>query len=294
MVHRDLKPSNVWLARDGTARIGDFGLAMATDRSRITQEGMMVGTVSYIPPEQAMGGEVTSRADLYSLGAMLYEMVTGRPPFVGDDNVAIIGQHINTPPVSPTWHNSGCPTQLEALILRLLVKDPSERPESAAEVLTALESVDLSADVVAIRESPLPGPPAAGQDPLYGRTFVGRDAELVQLRKGFDRAVSGDGSLVMVMGEPGIGKTSLCEQLATYVALRGGKTLVGHCYEEGSLSLPYLAFVEAMRSYMLSSEAADLKKQLGSGASEVARIVSEVRERMDVEPSVGSDPEQDR
>ena len=66
----------------------------------------MVGTVSYMTPEQAMGGEVTPRADLYSLGAMLYEMVTGRPPFLGDDSVAIIGQHINTPPVAPTWHNS--------------------------------------------------------------------------------------------------------------------------------------------------------------------------------------------
>ena len=76
---------------------------------------------------------------------MLYEMVTGRPPFLGDDSVAIIGQHINTPPVAPTWHNSSCPKPLEALILRLLAKDPAERPESASDVLTALEGVDLSA-----------------------------------------------------------------------------------------------------------------------------------------------------
>ncbi|MCH8205932.1 MAG: protein kinase [Chloroflexi bacterium] len=71
IVHRDLKPGNVWLTEDGTAKIGDFGLAVATDRSRLTQEGMMVGTASYMPPEQAMGGEVTAQADLYSLGAML-------------------------------------------------------------------------------------------------------------------------------------------------------------------------------------------------------------------------------
>ena len=82
IVHRDLKPGNVMLTEDGTAKIGDFGLAVATDRSRLTTEGMMVGTVSYMPPEQAMGGEVTPRADLYSLGAMLYEMVCGRPPFL--------------------------------------------------------------------------------------------------------------------------------------------------------------------------------------------------------------------
>ena len=134
IVHRDLKPGNIWLTEEGTAKIGDFGLAVALDLSRLTTEGMMVGTVSYMPPEQAMGGEVTPQSDLYSLGAMLYEMVTGRPPFLGDDAVAIIGQHINTPPVSPTWHNADCPRPLEALILRLLAKGPAERPESATDV----------------------------------------------------------------------------------------------------------------------------------------------------------------
>src|SRR5262249_20215455 len=118
IVHRDLKPGNVWLTADGAAKLGDFGLAVALDRSRLTQPGLMVGTVSYMPPEQATGGQVTQRSDLYSLGAMLYELVTGRPPFVGDDSVAIIGQHLNTPPVAPSWHRPDLPTGLEALILR--------------------------------------------------------------------------------------------------------------------------------------------------------------------------------
>ena len=74
---------------------------------------------------------------------MLHEMATGRPPFLGDDAVAVIGQHMNTPPVAPTWHNPLCPRPLDALILRLLSKDPSERPEAASDVLSALEAVDL-------------------------------------------------------------------------------------------------------------------------------------------------------
>src|SRR5207248_9649549 len=114
--------------------------------------------------------------------------------------------------------------------------------------------------------SDVPHPIAA--NPLYRSAFVGREAELKQLKSAFDAAISGQGGLVMVVGEPGIGKTALCEQLATYVALRGGRTLVGHSYEEGSLSLPYLAFVEAMRSYVLAREPESLRSDLGTGAAD--------------------------
>jgi eukaryotic-like serine/threonine-protein kinase len=289
IIHRDIKPGNVWMSADGTAKVGDFGLAVAVDRSRLTQVGMMVGTVSYMPPEQAMGGEVTARADLYSLGAMLYEMVTGRPPFVGDDSVAIIGQHINTPPVSPSWHRADLPPSLETLIMQLLEKDPQKRPASAKVVLEALDTIGQGK---AKQEPEAKAAPA--ENPLYRRVFVGREQELKQLQSAFDGAVSGQGALWMVLGEPGIGKTALCEQLATYVTLRGGKTLVGHCYEEGSLSLPYLAFVEAMRSYVLDRQADDLRKDLGSGATDVARIVSEIREKLHVEPRKAENPEEDR
>jgi len=288
VIHRDIKPGNIWLGADGTAKIGDFGLALAVDLSRLTQPGMMVGTVTYMPPEQAMGGKVTAKVDLYSLGAMLYEMVTGRPPFVGDDSIAIIGQHINTPPVSPTWHRADLPPALETLILQLLEKDPEKRPESAAVVLHALEAIEAGKiDKEPSKEAPV-------ENPLYRRVFVGREPELKQLQSAFDGAISGQGALMMVTGEPGIGKTALCEQLSTYVTLRGGRTLVGHCYEAGSLSLPYLAFVEALRSYVLSRDPKDLKEELGSGAADVARIVSEIKERLKIKLRAQKDPEEER
>ncbi len=290
IIHRDLKPGNIWLTDAAIVKIGDFGLAVTLDKTRMTMQGTMVGTAAYMPPEQAMGGETSAASDLYALGCIIYEMVTGRPPFVGDDVVAVISQHVNTPPVAPTWHTPECPAALETLITRLLAKDPAQRPASATEVVQALASVVVS-PVSAAAEAQPEDAPTAG---IYNRTFVGREAELKQLQAAFDGALSGHGALVMVVGEPGIGKTTVTEQLLTYIPMRGGRTLVGHCYEEGSLALPYLPFVEAMRSYALVRESDALQEELGTGAGEVARIVSEIRDRVAVEMSPPGNPEEER
>ena len=145
IVHRDLKPANVWLGDDGTARLGDFGLATTDRRSRAAVEGMLVGTVAYLPPEQALGRGSDARSDLYSLGAMLYELLTGEPPFPGDDAVAIIGQHLNAQPVAPSRHRPEIPPALDRLVLELLAKSPDDRPQSAAEARRAIEAAAAAA-----------------------------------------------------------------------------------------------------------------------------------------------------
>ncbi len=226
LVHRDLKPSNVFLAEDGTAKVGDFGLAVSLDRTRLTTEGSLIGTPSYMPPEQALGGDVTPQSDLYSLGAMLYELVTGRPPFVGDDPTSVISQHINTPPVAPSWHSERCPPDLEELILRLLAKAPDDRPESAAEVQEAVDRVDPDT-----RSTTHSGSDANPLDRLARGVFVGREDELERLRGAFDRAYSGQGGVVMLVGEPGSGKTRTSQELETYARMRGAHVLVGRTHE---------------------------------------------------------------
>ncbi len=291
VVHRDLKPANVWLAADGTARLGDFGLAVETNRSRITSEGMVVGTVAYLAPEQAVGRAPDKRSDLYSLGASFYEMLTGRPPFLGDDAVTVISQHLNTAPVSPTWHNAAVTPPIEALVLTLLEKDPAARPADANVVVSELRR--LRAD----GQTSAPDVPDAAPSPVtraasFGR-FVGRAHELNGLKALFDETLSGRSRLVMVVGEPGIGKTRLVEELGVYTAVRGAQVCWGHCYE-GELGVPYLPFVEALRAYVRDRPDAELRAELSTGAPEVATIVSDLRVRfpdIPVAPTLEGDAE---
>jgi class 3 adenylate cyclase/Cdc6-like AAA superfamily ATPase len=254
VVHRDLKPGNVWIAADGTAEIGDFGLAVAFEQSRLTMHGMLVGTVAYMPPEQALGSEVTPRADLYSLGCMLYELITGKPPFTSDNPTAVISQHINTPPVAPSWLAEGCPQELEDIVLRLLAKDPSERPASADEVLAMLERVDPAGKAATHSDSNV-------LDRLALGVFVGRESELERLRKAFDNAVSGHGGLVMLVGEPGIGKTRTTQELETYAKMRGAQVLWGRTHESAGAP-PYFPWLQAGGQYA-AAHADDLPAIIG-------------------------------
>ena len=276
IVHRDLKPANVWLAEDGAARLGDFGLAATGQRSQATMEGMLVGTVAYLPPEQALGRASDARADLYSLGALLYEMLTGQPPFPGDDAVAIISQHLNATPVPPSSRDApGVGPALDELVLQLLAKSPGERPESARAVRRELEAVASAPaageEHVEEEENPL--------DRLAGGVFVGREAELEQLREALNGTLAGRGGLLLLVGEPGIGKTRTAEELATYARVRGANVHWGRSHE-GEGAPAYWPWAQAIRSYVREADPVALAWELGQGAGEVAHLVPEVRERL--------------
>jgi class 3 adenylate cyclase len=279
VVHRDLKPGNVWLTTDGTAKLGDFGLALDVDQTRLTQMGTMVGTAAYMAPEQALSGEVTDSADLYALGALLYELLTGRPPFLGDDVVAVISQHINTPPVAPSWHNPAITRELEALTLQLLAKSPAQRPASAAIVGERLAQIASAPSAVVGTIPASPSPAVNPLDRLASGIFVGRDKETQQLRAAFDDALSGRGRILLVVGEPGIGKTRTAEELATYAQMRGAQVLWGRCHE-GEGAPAYWPWVNAIRAYVHQREPKLLAAEMGPGAADIAEVVSEVRDRL--------------
>ncbi len=141
VVHRDVKPDNVWLTADGTAALGDFGIAHVAGADRLTAEGVVVGTVRYLAPEQIRGEPVNAASDLYAFGITLYELVCGHPPFTADDPSSVLTQHLTVAPVAPSEHEPAIPPALDELILALLAKQPERRPASAAAVGAALAAI---------------------------------------------------------------------------------------------------------------------------------------------------------
>lgn len=137
--HRDVKPSNILFDADGNAKIADFGIAKLSDATRVTQTGVIVGTPAYMAPEQVDNANVDARADIYSLGVVLYEAIVGRPPFNGATSLDILRKHRYSLPESPKSFRPEIPSALNHLVLAMLAKNPTKRPDSMALVADALE-----------------------------------------------------------------------------------------------------------------------------------------------------------
>jgi serine/threonine-protein kinase len=140
LVHRDVKPQNVLLNEDGQAKVTDFGIARSLDVHGVTQTGTVLGTSDYIAPEQARGQKVDPKTDIYSLGAVLYELLTGEVPFAGDNFVAVAMRHVQEPAPSVIEHQPDCPLRLDLAVQRAMAKDPADRFASMDEFCAELEA----------------------------------------------------------------------------------------------------------------------------------------------------------
>jgi beta-lactam-binding protein with PASTA domain/tRNA A-37 threonylcarbamoyl transferase component Bud32 len=156
IVHRDIKPGNVMLTRSGQVKVMDFGIARAVSdaQATMTQTAQVIGTAQYLSPEQARGERVDARSDLYSTGCLLYELLTGRPPFLGDSPVAIAYQHVRENPIPPSQLDPEVPAWADAIVLKAMAKDPRARYQSAAEMRADIQRALSGMPVAALPTGP--------------------------------------------------------------------------------------------------------------------------------------------
>jgi tetratricopeptide (TPR) repeat protein len=214
-VHRDVKPDNLIVTPDHAVKLMDLGVARSDDDVRVSQTGAFVGSLEYAAPEQfGRGAPVDHRADLHALGVVLYELATGAHPFRADDFASVMRRVLDEKPRRASELNPQLSPFFEELVAQLLAKDPADRVQSADDVARILEAGEESPwwknRAKAIRaetKRPLRRIRIPRETALYGR-----DAELAKLRAAFDAAKAGDGRVVLIEGEAGIGKSRLVDE----------------------------------------------------------------------------------
>lgn len=250
VIHRDLKCENVMLERvvgqRERARVLDFGIARLLDNAKheaemaanegLTPMGSVAGTPGYIAPEQLLGLAVDGRADLYALGAVLFEMLAGRAPFTGATSLELLMQHLSAPAprLASLMRAEGrvISDGVDEVVASLLEKDPTKRPASAEALLTMLRPRGNTPGAITTRTD-------TGLVLARGNALLGRAAERADLEKALDDAGRGRGGLLLLVGEPGIGKTRLADAFAEAAASRGIEVFWGRAWEAGGAPAYY-------------------------------------------------------
>jgi adenylate cyclase len=252
VIHRDLKPENILLDEAGNAYLTDFGIAKDVAGEGLTQTGKIVGSADYLAPEQAKGEPVTPKTDIYALGVLLYEILTGEHPFPGLTAIQTLQKHLNDPLPSIQITRPELPTDFDDIIQTATAKDPESRYTTALEFKGAYDQVltiakDLPEHLV---ETELPAFLREEERvrEVERPVFVARDKEIARLEDFLELAVSGQGQVLFVTGGAGRGKTALIDELCRQAQEKHTELVVakGNCNAHTGVGDPYLPFRDVM------------------------------------------------
>ena len=281
VIHRDLKPANVILTEDRHIKVMDFGLATrlpldGTDKpisTGITPDdiGTLRGTPAYMAPEQIRGEAADRRSDIFSFGVLMYELLSGVSPFRRGTLDATLAAILREP-VAPLHDRvPSVPPSIGDIVTRLLGKDPAGRHQSFSEVRTDLRRVAADLSVGSGRTAV----PVVDRPDEAGRTLIGRDAERARLLEIIAEAQRGRGSLVVLSGEAGVGKTHLAHDVQNAARRMGFQTFVGRCCEQQGVP-PLSAYIEILEDAARLMPGSEFRRAMAPSAPELAKLLPEL------------------